>query len=257
MTTIDLNSDVGEFPLAVDDGSQETLLQFVTSANIACGGHAGDPHTMRSTIAQAQKWNVAVGAHPGYEDRANFGRIEKKLTAAEISDSVFRQVAALAKIAEESGATIVHVKPHGALYNQASADTLIARAIADGVRRWGRDVALVGLAGSVMLDEFRAAGFRVLAEAFVDRRYEPNGRLRSRKSPDALLIDPQQTAQQALRIVTRGEVVVAGGAVIPLEANTLCLHSDTEGALQIAQAVHETLRDAGVELRSPLFPGIS
>jgi UPF0271 protein len=257
MSTIDLNSDVGEFPTAVDDGSQETLLQFVTSANIACGGHAGDPHTMRATIAQALRWNVAVGAHPGYEDRVNFGRVEKNLTAAVISDSIFRQVAALAKIAEESGATVVHVKPHGALYNQASADAAIARAIADGVRRWSRDVTLVGLAGSIMLDEFRAAGFRVLAEVFVDRRYEPNGRLRSRKSPDALLTDPQQAAQQALRIVTRGEVIAAGGAVIPLEANTLCIHSDTPGALQIAQAVHTALRDAEIELRSPFARGIS
>jgi UPF0271 protein len=251
MTTIDLNSDVGEFVSAVDDGSQEALLQFVTSANIACGGHAGDPHTMRATIAQALRWNVAVGAHPGYEDRANFGRIEKTLTAAEISDSVFRQVSALAKIADQSGAVLVHVKPHGALYNQASADASIARAIADGVRRWSRDVALMGLAGSVMLDEFRAAGFRVLSEAFVDRRYEPNGRLRSRKSPDAMLAEPQQAAEQALRIVTRGEVIAAGGSVIPLEAHTLCIHGDTAGALQIAQAVHSALRAAEVELRSP------
>lgn len=250
MITLDINSDMGEVPEAIADGSQEALMQFVSSANIACGGHAGDEHTARATIAQALRWNVAVGAHPGYEDRANFGRAELQLTPEEISASVHRQVVALSELAEQSGAEVVHVKPHGALYNQAARDPQIARAIAAGVRRWSPAVVLVGLAGSTMLDEFREAGFAIAAEAFADRRYEPDGSLRPRKFRDALLAEPAQAAAQALRIATRGEVVAANGAAIPLEATTLCIHSDTPGAPQIAEAVHNALRSAGIAIRS-------
>jgi UPF0271 protein len=248
MKRIDINCDLGEMPEMLADGSQEALMMQITSANVACGGHAGDARTMRETIEQALRWKVGVGAHPGYEDRANFGRVELELGPEEIAALVHMQVVALAEIAEEFEARIGHVKAHGALYNQASREPEIAKAIAEGVRRWRRDVVLVGLAGSPMLNEFRAAGFSVAAEAFADRRYEADGGLRSRKFADSLLHNPEEAAAQALRTVEQGSVVAANGAVVPLQAQTICIHSDTPGALKVAEAVNRALREAGIAL---------
>ncbi len=171
MKVVDLNCDVGEIPEMIADGRQAGLLAQITSANIACGGHAGNAEMMRATIEQAQAAGVAIGAHPGYEDPTNFGRIELQLSDEEIASSVHRQILALEEIAISCGARIVHVKPHGALYNQAARDTSIACAIAEGVARWNKskNVILMGLAGSVTPGEFRKAGFRVAAEAFADR----------------------------------------------------------------------------------------
>jgi UPF0271 protein len=243
---IDLNCDVGELPEALADGTQEAILRQVTSANIACGGHAGDLQMMRATIEQAQRCGTAIGAHPGYEDRANFGRIKLRLSSDEIAASVYRQILALAEVAERCGARIGHVKAHGALYNQAARDREIAKAIAEGVARWRRDVTLVGLAGSVMLEEFRATGFAVAAEGFADRKYESDGSLRPRKFRDALLHDPADAAAQAVRIAREGSVVAANGAVVPLKVETICIHGDTPGAPQIAAAVRRALENAGV-----------
>jgi UPF0271 protein len=248
MKRIDLNCDMGEMPEAIADGMQESLMPSLTSVNIACGGHAGDFQTMKATIEQALRWKLDVGAHPGYPDRANFGRLELQLAPRIIADSVFEQVRTLAEVAAECGACVSHVKPHGALYNQASTNRVIARAIADGVARWSGDVALVGLAGSLMLDVFREAGFRVAAEAFADRRYEADGALRSRKFADALIHDPGEAGQQALRIAERGTVIACGGAQIATNAQTICIHGDTRGAAAIAEAVAKTLQHAGVEL---------
>jgi UPF0271 protein len=245
---MDLNCDMGEVPEAISDGTQESLMASLTSVNIACGGHAGDSQTMNATIEQALRWRLDVGAHPGYADRANFGRLELQLPPQVIADSVFQQVQTFAAIAAECGARVTHVKAHGALYNQAARDRAVAGAIADGVARRSRDVALVGLAGSLMLDVFREAGFRVAAEAFADRRYEADGSLRSRKFEDALIRDPAKAGQQALRIAERGTVVACGGAEVAANAQTICIHGDTPGAPAIAAAVAETLRQAGVEL---------
>jgi 5-oxoprolinase (ATP-hydrolysing) subunit A len=249
MKSIDLNCDMGEMPEAVADGTQESLMKSITSANVACGGHAGDEAMMRTTIEQALRHNVNVGAHPGYPDRANFGRLELNLSTEQVADSVHAQVELLARIADSCGAKVVHVKPHGALYNQAVKNRELARAIAQGVARWSRDVVLVGLAGSPMLEVFREAGFVVAAEAFADRRYEPDGTLRSRKFDDALLRDPAQAAQQALGMVERGAVVSSDGSEVPVNAQTICIHGDTPGAMQIAAAVSKLLRGAGIELR--------
>ncbi len=180
MKRIDLNCDMGELPESIADGTQESLMPHLTSVSIACGGHAGDERTMRATIEQARRWNLAIGAHPSYPDRANFGRVEMNLSAQAIADTIAEQLRALAAVADACGARLAHVKPHGALYNQAARDREIARAIAAGVARWGGDAVLVGLAGSAMLEVFRRAGFRVASEAFADRRYEPDGSLRSR-----------------------------------------------------------------------------
>jgi 5-oxoprolinase (ATP-hydrolysing) subunit A len=246
MKRVDLNCDMGELPEMLADGSQEALMEFVTSANVACGGHAGDEEMMRATIEQALRHGVAVGAHPGYEDRENFGRVALNLPVEEIRDSVYRQVLALGKIAEKCGAAVVHVKPHGALYNQAARDPGIAQAIAEGVRRWKQDLVLVGLAGSVMLEEFRAAGFRVAAEAFADRRYEKDGNLRARKFRDALLDVPEKAAEQAVRIAEGRGVLTREGTVVAVEAQTICIHGDTPGAERIAGAVRQALLEAGV-----------
>ena len=249
MKRIDLNCDMGELPEAIANGTQEALMPWFTSINVACGGHAGDAQTMKTTIEQALRWKLAIGAHPGYLDRANFGRIEMNLSPAAIADSVYEQVRTLAEVAGQRGVQLTHVKPHGALYNQAVHNRQFAQAIADGVSRWRRDVVLVGLAGSPMLDIFRDAGFRVAAEAFADRRYESDGTLRSRKYEDALIHDPAEASRQALSIAQTGTVTARNGSQVAVTAQTICIHGDTPGAPQIAAAVAQTLRDAGLTLR--------
>jgi len=262
---IDLNCDLGELPEAIADGTQEALLRSVTSANVACGGHAGDAQTMRLTVEQALRWGVAVGAHPGYPDRANFGRLELKMSPEAVANSVCQQVCAFAEIAAACGAPLRHVKPHGALYNQAVKDRSLADAFAKGVAKAVSEKRsdlrsgfvplplLVGLAGSPMLDVFREAGFPVAAEAFADRRYELDGTLRSRKFDDALIRDPAEAARQALVIAQRGVVATHDGSEVALTAQTICIHGDTPGGPQIAAAVARTLREAGISL-GPLVP---
>jgi 5-oxoprolinase (ATP-hydrolysing) subunit A len=249
MIRVDLNCDMGEIPEAIAGGAQESLMKWITSANIACGGHAGDAETMEVTIRQAQKHNIAIGAHPGYPDRENFGRLELKLSSREIADSVFAQVKTLNEIATRLGAKIRHVKPHGALYNQAVRGMEIAAAIAEGVARWNRDVVLVGLADSPMLEVFRKSGFAVAAEAFADRLYEPNGTLRSRKFDDALIRDPHEAGNQAVSIATGNALIARGGKQIPVRAQTLCIHGDTPGSDKIAAEVSQALRAAGVTIQ--------
>jgi UPF0271 protein len=253
MKSIDLNCDMGEVPEHISDGTQEALMRSITSVNIACGGHAGEAQTMATTIQQALRYKLAIGAHPGYADRANFGRIELNLSPEEVADSVYAQVRTLADVAAQYHANITHVKPHGALYNQAVHNRELAGAIAAGVGRWTRNIVLVGLAGSRMLEVFRDARFTAAAEAFADRRYEPDGTLRSRKHADALIQDPAEAAQQALTIV-QGKVVARDGSEVPLHADTLCIHSDTPGSTQIAAYVAKALRDADVQLRAFVAP---
>ena len=251
---IDLNCDMGESRAAIQDGTQEALMPFFSSVNVACGGHAGDENSMAVTIRKAACYKLAVGAHPGYPDRESFGRLELDMPVEAVSDFVFQQVSALAEIAAVQGVLVTHVKPHGALYNQAVKNRGLARAIADGVARWSREVVLVGLAGSPMLDVFREAGFTVAAEAFADRRYEADGTLRSRKLSDAVIQNPEEAARQALQIVEHGTVTASGGSEVQVNvqvnAQTICLHSDTPGALAIAKAVGQTLRGAGIGLRA-------
>jgi UPF0271 protein len=221
--TIDLNCDLGELP---DAALEEALMAHISSANVACGGHAGDALTMRGTVEMARRHGVAVGAHPGYPDRPNFGRLPMALSAEKISLTVCQQIQALAAIAGH----LAHVKPHGALYNVAASNPDVARAIAQGVARFTKDLVLVGLAGSVMLDVWREMGFRVAAEGFADRRYQPDGSLRSRQFPDALITQPDEAAAQALRLARQGQV------------QTICVHGDTPGSVEIVAAVARALR---------------
>jgi 5-oxoprolinase (ATP-hydrolysing) subunit A len=252
MLRMDLNCDMGEVPEAITDGTQESIMPSLTSVNVACGGHAGDCGTMRATIEQALRWNLALGAHPGYPDRTNFGRQEMDLPPERIADLVFEQVRTLAEVAAGCDTSVTHVKPHGALYNQAAVNRALAQAIAVGVARWRQDVVLVGLAGSLMLEVFREAGFRVGAEAFADRRYEADGTLRSRKFDDALIRNPEEAGKQALRIAERATVVACDGTEIVVNAQTICIHGDTPGASKIAAAAAHSLRHAGVQLHSLL-----
>jgi UPF0271 protein len=249
VSTIDINCDMGEFSEAIGNGSQEAIMPFLTSINVASGGHAGDESTMVATIEQAGRWNLAIGAHPSYPDRVNFGRLPVTLPAESIAQSVFEQVQFLAVVAARYGVSLRHVKPHGALYNTAARNKGVARAIAEGVSRWGSEVVLVGLAGSIMLDVFREAGFAVAAEAFADRRYEPDGSLRARRFPDALITDPLAAAQQAIEIVEDASLTAVDGSRIPVHAATICIHGDTPGARDIAAEVSRALRARGVGLR--------
>jgi UPF0271 protein len=243
MHRVDLNIDLGELP-----GEPDELYALATVVNVACGGHAGDERTMRTTIEQAMRAGVAVGAHPCYPDRENFGRLELKMSPDAVARSIYEQVCALAEVAAKCGAKLVHVKPHGALYNQAVKNRELAEAIAKGVAKFSKNLVLMGLAGSPMLDVFREAGFAVAAEAFADRRYEPDGTLRSRKFDDALIRNPEEAAWQALGIAERGVVIASDGNEVPVDAQTICIHGDTPGAPQIAAAVAQTLRQNGVSL---------
>jgi len=223
---LDLNCDMGE----LEDAQREAaLIEHITSANIACGGHAGDESTMERTARLALARGVRIGAHPGYPDRANFGRVEIPMPAAEIERTVREQIERLDAVVRRLGAAIVHVKPHGALYNVAVRNEEVARAIAHGVAQWNPRVTLFGLAGSPMLDVWRAMGMAVAAEAFADRRYEADGTLRSRRFPDALITDPREAAAQALRFAREGK------------AQTICVHGDTPGAIEILKACREAL----------------
>jgi UPF0271 protein len=230
---IDVNCDMGEIPSLLADGTQDALLGHVTSVNISCGAHAGDPEMIEQTVRSAMAHGVKVGAHPGYPDRENFGRIALAMTPAQIADSVFRQLVEFEEIASRCGATVEHVKPHGALYNTAVKERATAQAIAHGIHRWRKSIPVMGLAGSLMLDVFREAGFTALAEAFADRAYEADGTLRSRQLPGALIHAPEEAAAQALRLAQSGAV------------DTICIHSDTRGSVGIAAAVRAALREAG------------
>lgn len=248
--TIDLNADVGERPDALIDGTEEATLRLISSANIACGGHAGDDETMEKVLRLCMKYGVAAGAHPSFPDPARFGRERLPLSPAEIQRVVFEQVERLGGKAAALGTTLRHVKPHGALYNTAAVDRTVAEAIANGVAQWDRNLTLVGLAGSLMLTVWQEIGFKTAGEAFADRRYESDGTLRSRNKGDALITDPEQACRQALQIVRKGSALSVDGVEIPIEAKTLSVHSDTSQAEEILSAIRRLLRDEGIVVKS-------
>ena len=247
---IDLNADVGESLGAWSLGEDEALIPLVSSVNVAAGFHAGDPVVIERTVALAVRSGVAVGAHPGYPDLAGFGRRAMALSPAEIEAAVLYQVGAVAAFARAAGTDLRHVKAHGALYNRAARDAAAAAAIARAVRRFSPSLVLVGLAGSALIDAGRDLGLAVAEEAFADRAYEPDGSLRSRDLPGAVLDDPAAAASQAVGIV-RGSVPLAGGGSLAVRADTLCIHGDLPGAAARALAVRAALFDAGVEIRAP------
>lgn len=247
---IDLNSDLGESFGPWKMGDDGALMLSVSSANIACGFHAGDPGTMRATVALAQAHGVAIGAHPGFPDLVGFGRREIAATPQEVHDLVLYQVSALAGIAGAVGVRLQHVKAHGALYNMACRDRALADAIAQSVAAFDNRLILFGLPGSELVKAGARAGLRVAAEVFADRAYEPDGSLASRQKAGSVIHDAASVVERAVRMVRDRQVVATDGSVIPLDADTICLHGDTPGAAALARSVRQGLEAAGITVAS-------
>lgn len=245
---IDLNSDLGESFGPWPMGQDAALMDSISSANVACGFHAGDPGVMRTTIALAREKGVAIGAHPGFQDLVGFGRREMKATAREVEDLVLYQVAALAGMAAAQGATLQHVKAHGALYNMACRDRSLADAIARAVASIDRSLILFGLPHSELLTAGKTAGLAVAAEVFADRAYDPDGSLTSRNKPGSVIHDPAKVIARAVKMVREQQVVAVDGSTIQLQADTMCLHGDTPGAAALARDIRKGLEAAGIRI---------
>jgi UPF0271 protein len=247
---MDLNADLGESYGTWTLGDDEHLVEHLTSANVACGFHGGDFNVMEGTVALCVRAGVAVGAQPGYPDLLGFGRRPMAFPPAEVESLVRYQIGALEAFCRAHGVPLHHVKPHGALYNQAAADAALAGAIARAVASFSPDVPLVGLASSsAMAEAAAAAGLRFIPEAFADRRYLADGSLQPRSEAGSVIHDPSEAAAQAVMIARDGRVTSVDGTIVELRAESICCHGDTPGAVAIAKAVRDGLRDAGVEVR--------
>jgi UPF0271 protein len=245
---IDLNSDMGESFGAYTIGADEEILRWVTSANVACGWHGGDPHVMRQTVARAKALGVAVGAHPSYPDLLGFGRRPMQITRQEARDYMLYQIGALRAFVVAAGLTLQHVKPHGAIYNVAAKDRELSLGIAEAVKEAGGDLILMGLPDSEMLKAGQEVGVRVAREAFGDRAYNEDGSLVSRKLAGSLITDPDRVAERVIGLA-QGRVVAVTGKEIRFQADTICLHGDTPGAATIARRVRERLEKEGAQVR--------
>jgi len=246
---IDINADLGEAFGAWTMGQDEALLAAITSASVACGYHAGDPVVMRRTVGLARAHGVAVGAHPGFPDLVGFGRRELAATPEEVEAFVLYQISALAGIARAAGVRLQHVKPHGALYAMACRDRTLADAIARAVAALDPTLILFGLPGSALIDAGREAGLAVAAEVFADRAYQPDGSLASRRRPGSVVHDPAIVVSRAVRMARDREITATDGSVITVEADTVCVHGDTDGAAGLALQVRRGLERAGIEVR--------
>jgi UPF0271 protein len=248
MAQVDLNCDMGESFGAYQMGTDVQIMPLVSSANIACGFHAGDPSVMRKTLAGAVAQGVAVGAHPGLYDLVGFGRRNMQISAQEAYDMVVYQVGALAGFARVAGVSLHHVKPHGALYNMAAKDRALADAIANAVRDVDASLVLYGLAGSQLVQAGSASGLRVASEVFADRTYQADGSLTPRSQPNALLESDEDAVRQVLTMVTEQRVRAITGEWVALTADTICIHGDGAHALSFANKVRAALLQAGVTI---------
>lgn len=246
MRAVDLNSDLGE-----GAGTEPELMPLITSANIACAAHAGDERTMRDAVRLAREHGAAVGAHPGYRDRENFGRSALTVPADELARDIAVQIAALGAVAAAEGVPLAHVKVHGALYNTAQHDPAVAGAIVAAVRDTDPALLLFVFPGSALERAARAAGLAVAREGFIDRTYEPDGTLRSRRLDGALVLDPAAAARQAVAFLRDGGVRAADGTFLALPVDTLCVHGDTPGAPAIVRAARTALVAAGATIAAP------
>lgn len=244
MTAIDLNCDMGE-----GCGNDAELMMLISSANIACGFHAGDEETMRATVKLAADNGVAVGAHPSYPDRQNFGRNEMELPLSEIKAVVTEQVLKLQSICDEFGVPLTHVKPHGALYNRSARDTSVASAIAEAVHEINPEIILFGLAGSYSITEAERLGLRTTSEVFADRTYQPDGSLTPRSQSNALIADERTAVAQVLQMVLNGTVTAVNGTAVPVRADTICIHGDGEHAVEFARAMNDALRSRDISIK--------
>jgi UPF0271 protein len=243
---IDLNSDLGESFGRYTLGDDAALMPHITSANIACGFHAGDPSVMQATVRLAKQFGVAVGAHPGWDDLPGFGRREITVSVDEAEALVLYQIGALSAFAKAEGVDLRHVKPHGALYNQAAADRVLAEAVARAVKRFSRELILVGLAGSPLIEAGLSLGLRVAHEAFPDRAYSPDGTLLSRKLPGAVIENPAEVAEHAVTLASDG-IRFGGKIILP---DTLCLHGDNLHAAENARMIRKVLKEKGIDVRA-------
>lgn len=248
MYKIDLNCDLGESFGAYSLGMDEDILRFVTSANIACGFHAGDPSVMQKTVKLALKNNVQIGAHPGLPDLAGFGRRNMNITPQEAHDMVIYQIGALAGFVKAEGTRMQHVKPHGALYNMAAKDSKLAIAIAEAVYKVDSELILFGLAGSELVRAGEKIGLQTANEVFSDRTYQADGTLTPRTEPDALIHDKKQAVGQVVRMIKEGKVLSRQHVDVPVKADTVCIHGDGAAALAFAQQIKETLELSGIEI---------
>ncbi|MDR0271456.1 5-oxoprolinase subunit PxpA [Paenibacillus sp.] len=250
MLQVDLNCDMGESFGRYRLGSDADLLNEMTSANIACGFHAGDPSVMRTTVRMAAGKGVSIGAHPGLPDLAGFGRRRMEVTSEEVYDMVTYQIGALQAFVKQEGAALRHVKPHGALYNMAAVERLLADAIAEAVYKTDASLVLYGLAGSELIAAGKARGLRTAAEVFADRTYLEDGTLMPRSMSGAVISDPEQAVKQVLQMVMKGTVTAASGKTIDITADTVCIHGDGEHALSFAQTLRAMLEKENVAVRS-------
>lgn len=248
--SVDLNCDLGEGMSLYRLGDDAALLDIVTSANIACGFHAGDPATMARTVRLAAERGVAIGAHPGLPDLQGFGRRDMAITADEAYQLVLYQIGALSGFVHAVGAKLHHVKPHGALYNMAATDPGLSRAIARAVRDFDPALHLAGLAGSELVRKAESAGLRAVSEVFADRAYRADGTLVPRGTPGAVIDEVEAVVARALQMVRDGTVESIDGVTVPIVAHTICVHGDTPGAVALARALRDALTADGVELRA-------
>ncbi len=248
MARIDINADLGEGFGVWQLGDDDAMLEIVSSANVACGFHAGDPAGLLRVCRSAAQRGVRIGAQVSYQDLAGFGRRFIDVSAEDLLADVVFQIGALQAIAQAAGSTVAYVKPHGALYNSIVSHREQAAAVAEAVSTVDASLPVVGMAGSAFFDEADRLGLRTVAEVFADRAYQPDGRLVPRREPGAVLDDPAAIARRVVTMVNAGEVTAADGTVLRVTAESVCVHGDSPGAVQIAAAVQEQLRTAGVEI---------
>lgn len=245
MKSVDLNCDMGE---GMDNDAE--LMNYVSSVNIACGYHAGNGATMRRTVEYAIEKGLAIGAHPGYADKENFGRTAMSLPLDEVERIVTEQIRELRGICESLGGRLNHVKPHGALYNQAAKDRELTNAIANTIKKIDPTLMFYGLSGSVMIDAAAEIGLATASEVFADRTYQSDGTLTSRSQPNALIGSTDESISQVLQMVRDGTVNSLDGRIVPLKAETICVHGDGEHAVEFAKAIRQALKNSGIEIRS-------
>lgn len=250
MMKVDLNCDLGEAFGNYSFGGDKDIIPLVTSANIACGFHAGDENVMNQTVKLAKKNHVSIGAHPGLQDLKGFGRRKMDISPTEVYNLIVYQLGALEGFCKVYQTRINHVKPHGALYNMGAKNKEIAKAIAKAVYDFDSAIVLVGLSNSLLISEAKAIGLKTASEVFADRRYEDNGQLVSRKEPDAVITDTDEALKQVLKMVTENKVISRNGKEIDLETDTICVHGDGKHALEFVEQIRKKLTKEGIDIQS-------
>lgn len=249
MFKVDLNCDMGESFGAYKLGRDEEILDFITSANIACGFHAGDPATMRKTVRMALERNVGIGVHPGLQDLVGFGRRNMSISPQEAYDLVVYQIGAIYAFAKAEGGKVQHVKPHGALYNMAAKSAPLSEAIAEAIYKVDSELILFGLAGGELVKAGKKIGLRTASEVFADRTYQQDGTLTPRTESLALITNKETSVQQVIRMVKEGKVESLQGVDVPIQADTICIHGDGANALEFAKYITTSLKEAGIEIK--------